>query len=78
MFGKVRCRPKIEMYSSAFSGSTWWSDAFQEISWTRLASAAEVGLPLVKSPMRTMPQLPALTPSAWAPTTPKPPPSSPS
>ena len=78
MFGNVRCSPKIEMYSSALSGSTWWSDAFQDTSWMRLASAAEVGLPFVKSPMRTMPQLPALTPSAWAPTTPKPPPSSPS
>ena len=29
MFGNVRCSPKIEMYSSALSGSTWWSDAFQ-------------------------------------------------
>ena len=30
MFGNVRCSPKIEMYSSASSGSTWWSDAFHE------------------------------------------------
>ena len=37
MFGNVRCSPKIEMYSSALSGSTWWSDAFQETSWMRLA-----------------------------------------
>ena len=32
--------------------------------------AAVVGCAFVKSPMRTTPQLPALTPSEWAPTTP--------